>query len=45
MQRISATDVPQIPNFQPFEMPFQYHQAKVSVNTMLVEVEEGKVET
>lgn len=44
-QRISATDLPQIPTFQPFEVPFQYHQAKVSVNTMVVEVEKGRVGT
>ena len=32
-QRILATELPQIPNFQPFKIPFEYHQAQVSLNT------------
>jgi len=43
-QRISATDLPQIPSFRPFEVPFGYHQARVSVNTK-VGVETGIVRT
>lgn len=32
-QRILATELPQIPNFEPFKIQFEYHQAQVSFIT------------
>ena len=32
-QRLLATELPQIPNFEPFKISFEYHQTQVSFNT------------